>query len=345
MVKLVQQKAPDGVQGGLRTDKVAKLLADKAAEVQEMMTPRYDEDDELSTDAPVKSRWERLPSGTSIRIYWDSADEYYDCKILDWRVGHKEDGTITYTHRCQYSGGVIEHDLSSTEFEVVEADDDLDEFAASAHNDHEHTTEEESGEMSSGARSRMRQWLARQEEAEKDRVSTASEVHDDAKHGDKARGTMRRVHRAFKASNVLLSPLKRSTGTQRSRSIRPEPACESTRRLLCLASTRASRAMSSPHSSAFAPRVLAFLGSCKCQARSRSRSETVIASTWQTERAARQLPQPARAAHPQPGAGRECRGRSPAEARASRAEGQKLGASARLMRVETVSGCVTVSGL
>ena len=216
MVKIV--RAGDGVQGGLRVDKVAKILAEKAAEVQQQMTPRqYDEDADLSTDAPEKPQWERLPADTSIRVWWASAEEYYECKILDWRFTTGEDNAVSYLHRCQYPGGILEHDLSCTEFEVVELDEELDDFADSAHGQVEHT-EEEGGEMSSGARSRMRKWLARQEEAEKDRTSTASETNEKKnKHDEKpegSRGTMRRVHRAFKG-NILLSPLKRVTGTRR----------------------------------------------------------------------------------------------------------------------------------
>lgn len=79
-----------------------------------------------------KPGWECLPAGTALRVWWDGCDEAYHCRILDWRVSLSEERALLYTHRCQYEGGVIEHDLSKTEFEVCDPSDSaLDHFQLS----------------------------------------------------------------------------------------------------------------------------------------------------------------------------------------------------------------------
>ena len=55
---------------------------------------------EGTTKEPERPRWERLPSGTPLKVYWEGSDAYYDCKILDWRVGYSDEKELIYTHRC-----------------------------------------------------------------------------------------------------------------------------------------------------------------------------------------------------------------------------------------------------
>ena len=73
---------------------------------------------------PPKPRWERLQAGTRLRVWWDGSEEYFPCVMLGFRVAYNDDREVVYTHRCQYENGVIEHDLSKTEFEVCDEEVD-----------------------------------------------------------------------------------------------------------------------------------------------------------------------------------------------------------------------------
>ena len=64
--------------------------------------------------------FEALPSGTRLRVWWEGSCDYFECIILNWRVAIGEDGDLFYTHRCQYDGGIFDHDLSKASFEVID---------------------------------------------------------------------------------------------------------------------------------------------------------------------------------------------------------------------------------
>ena len=53
-----------------------------------------------NTKVGAAVHWERLPSGTPLRVWWEGCEDYFDCKILDWRVGYDDDRQLVYTHRC-----------------------------------------------------------------------------------------------------------------------------------------------------------------------------------------------------------------------------------------------------
>ena len=72
--------------------KVAQILAIDA---------EAGEPTDVKQAAAAKPRWERLPSGTPLRVWWEGNDDYYECKILDWRVGYNDAKELVYTHRCQ----------------------------------------------------------------------------------------------------------------------------------------------------------------------------------------------------------------------------------------------------
>lgn len=83
--------------------------------------------DDLKNDAGVsveedprseekkKPSWELLPSGARLRVWWEGCEEYYECTLLDWRVSYNDNRELVYTHRCNYEGGILEHDLSTLE--------------------------------------------------------------------------------------------------------------------------------------------------------------------------------------------------------------------------------------
>lgn len=61
-------------------------------------------------------------AGMRLRVWWHALQEYHECVVLDWRVvfetnDHKK--SFGYRHRCQYSGGVVEHNLAETSFELI----------------------------------------------------------------------------------------------------------------------------------------------------------------------------------------------------------------------------------
>ena len=68
-------------------------------------------------------RWERLQSGMKLRVWWEGCEEWFECTLLGFRVGYNASQEVVYTHRCQYDSGIMEHDLSKTEFEVCEDED------------------------------------------------------------------------------------------------------------------------------------------------------------------------------------------------------------------------------
>ena len=68
--------------------KVAELIQAEAAAMVEDDTQR------------AQPRWERLPAGTRLRVWWEGCEDYFDCKILDWRVSYNDEKELVYTHRC-----------------------------------------------------------------------------------------------------------------------------------------------------------------------------------------------------------------------------------------------------
>lgn len=69
---------------------------------------------------PEEAALTALPAGTQLRVWWNSADEYYTCRVVEWRFVHGiGSGGYTMIHRCDYDGGVLEHDLTKESFEIV----------------------------------------------------------------------------------------------------------------------------------------------------------------------------------------------------------------------------------
>ena len=62
-----------------------------------------------------------LPAGTKLNVWWSGEEEPYECEVKEWRLISDEDGSLppTYVHRCEYEGGIFEHDLRQIIFEVV----------------------------------------------------------------------------------------------------------------------------------------------------------------------------------------------------------------------------------
>ena len=129
-------------------------------------TPAKPNTDEEPTAAP---EFEALPSGTRLRVWWEGSQDYYDCVIINWRVAIGKDGNLFYTHRCQYDGGVFDHDLAKADWEVVDianawtygAEEDGDESGGEAE-------EEDAKDMMAppaniAELSPKRRWLAKQE--------------------------------------------------------------------------------------------------------------------------------------------------------------------------------------
>ena len=56
--------------------------------------------------------------GTRLRVYWASAREWYPCTVIDLKIMAETAGSMR--HVCEYEGGIVEHVLSSTRFEVLE---------------------------------------------------------------------------------------------------------------------------------------------------------------------------------------------------------------------------------
>lgn len=78
------------------------------------------QEEESVSKACAAPDWEALPAGTKLSVWWAGNSEYYECTILDWHVAIAEDKSLFYTHRCQYDGGVFDHDLAKCQFEVIE---------------------------------------------------------------------------------------------------------------------------------------------------------------------------------------------------------------------------------
>jgi hypothetical protein len=177
----------------MKTQKLEKAITEPAAEQE---------------PAP-KPRWERLRAGTKLSVYWEGSDEYFDCKILDWRVAMDDEKNLVYTHRCLYPGGVIEHDLSVIDFTLAEGEElePEDEAEETGDSDSGRCEESESSESAETALAQeetastrnpltpRRKWLAAQEaQLEDDLQSTDRDGKDElAQKAQRGRAAMRRV--------------------------------------------------------------------------------------------------------------------------------------------------------
>ena len=69
---------------------------------------------------PSKPARYAYPAGTQLKIYWQGCGEAYTCTVSEWRmVRSAANGALRCIHRCDYEGGIIEHDLTQEEFEVL----------------------------------------------------------------------------------------------------------------------------------------------------------------------------------------------------------------------------------
>ena len=75
------------------------------------------EDDYSLSPSPEKARPVAFAAGTRLNVLWADGD-LHECTIVEWRM-HLKGGTPVYVHQCSYDGGLIEHDLSSMEFQVL----------------------------------------------------------------------------------------------------------------------------------------------------------------------------------------------------------------------------------
>ena len=80
------------IEGRASSSKVNKRLLEVEAEAAALTN---------DVGAEPKPRWERLPSGTALSVWWSGSEDYFECKILDWRVKYNDDGQLVYSHRCQ----------------------------------------------------------------------------------------------------------------------------------------------------------------------------------------------------------------------------------------------------
>uniref|UniRef100_A0A7S2IZN1 Uncharacterized protein n=1 Tax=Haptolina brevifila TaxID=156173 RepID=A0A7S2IZN1_9EUKA len=58
--------------------------------------------------------------GTRLRVWWEGNCSWHKTTVLDWIVAFDAKGEgLQYRIRCQYDGGVMEHSLSDTRFEII----------------------------------------------------------------------------------------------------------------------------------------------------------------------------------------------------------------------------------
>ena len=73
----------------------------------------------LFSQAATAAGREILEVGTALSVYWPGSDAWFTTRIL----GHYatlEKGRLKFKHRCEYSGGSVEHDLGQVEFERLD---------------------------------------------------------------------------------------------------------------------------------------------------------------------------------------------------------------------------------
>jgi len=53
---------------------------------------------------------EILPVGTSLEVYWEGCDEWFQTQVLG-HTAQLSEGSLVFKHQCEYDGGLVEHDL------------------------------------------------------------------------------------------------------------------------------------------------------------------------------------------------------------------------------------------
>ena len=70
-----------------------------------------------------------LPLGTTLRIWWEGSDDWFQSKVVGHRAqltngkfvdGEVLDGVLIFKHLCEYEGGELEHDLGHMEYEIIQ---------------------------------------------------------------------------------------------------------------------------------------------------------------------------------------------------------------------------------
>jgi hypothetical protein len=168
----------------------------------------------VDAQEPRKPKWERLRAGMKLRVWWDGCEEYYDCKVIDWRVSCDEDKNLQYTHRCQYPGGVIEHDLSVLDFELAEGEvlEPSSRGADEAASSPDKTAVSEPSNVIAGFRDPQtprRKWLARQE-AEELEAYMEEQREELAPKGQRGLEAMRRVRQRMASQSKSTRPVMES---------------------------------------------------------------------------------------------------------------------------------------
>lgn len=69
--------------------------------------------------AAAAANREIVPVGSTLTVYWEGSDEWFDTRVLSHRA-QLIDGQLFFKHQCEYDGGAIEHDLGLTDFHVME---------------------------------------------------------------------------------------------------------------------------------------------------------------------------------------------------------------------------------
>ena len=78
-----------------------------------------------AAEAAAAAGQQCLPVGTTLEVYWTGSDEYYKCKVIGHRAHPALDAATPgqFMHRCEYDDGIVEHDLSTTDYEVIQRGD------------------------------------------------------------------------------------------------------------------------------------------------------------------------------------------------------------------------------
>ena len=74
-----------------------------------------------SLDAPRPSTILVVPAGARISVYWEGGEEWYESTVVAHQAVYDHTGAIVaFKHKCEYENGIISHDLSESEYEVLE---------------------------------------------------------------------------------------------------------------------------------------------------------------------------------------------------------------------------------
>ena len=62
-----------------------------------------------------------VPAGARISVYWEGGEEWYESTVVAHQAVYDHTGAIVaFKHKCEYENGIISHDLSESEYEVLE---------------------------------------------------------------------------------------------------------------------------------------------------------------------------------------------------------------------------------